>query len=371
MKVLHVIDSLGRGGAEQLLVTLLPELRRQGVSVALAVRGGSMDLMPLLKTQGIEPLILKPRHRWNLIGFAAELVAIARHENAQVIHAHLYFPAVATALIKVAHLGALPTCVTFHNLAYGGANQKGMKLAFRRKLAKFLYPRGIDAFFGVSEAVARHYESHMSLPHIRVIPNPVDLSKVQEAATKISGVNGRLVLPGRIVKEKGHAIFFEALVKLKAKGLVPKVAIAGDGPLRSRVEAQARELGLTDQVEFLGSLSHDDMLQVMAGASLVVVPSLFEGFGITALEGMALGRAVVASDAGGLPELVGDAGVIVPAGDATALSGAIADLLSNPTLRDELVAKATARSQMFDLPSIAELQIAAYHDLMQSHEAQA
>lgn len=120
MKALHVIESLGLGGAEQLLVTLLPELARQGCGVCVAVRGGAMDLEPALILAGVPLRLLPVRHRWRLVACARDIARIARAERATVIHAHLYFPAIAVALLRLLRLHPARTCVTFHNLAYGG-----------------------------------------------------------------------------------------------------------------------------------------------------------------------------------------------------------------------------------------------------------
>ena len=369
IKVMIVIESLGRGGAEQMLVSLVPELRHQGIDVLIVIRGGSTALAYKFDQVGISILVMKCRHRWNILGTARELSELAAREKADIVHAHLYFPAVATALMKATKMSAVPACVTFHNLAYAGANRKGMKLAFRRRLAKALYRRGIDVFFGVSAAVAAHYEEAMSLPHVEVIPNPVDLSEINAvSAAGCASRNDLLVLPGRIVQEKGHFDFLQALSLLKDRGLMPKVVLAGDGPLRSEVEARVATLDLSEQVSFSGALAHEDMLQLMATAAVVVVPSRYEGFGLTALESMALGRAVIASDAGGLPEVVGDAGITVPAGNAVVLADAIERLLSEPELRNELGRKAADRAKAFDLPVVAEKQFAAYRKLLDRRE---
>ncbi len=368
MKVLHIIDSLGRGGAEQVLVTLLPELRQQGIDVSLVVRGGRMDLASEFEQLGIAVHVLKYRHRWNLLGMARELSKIVAREKVNLVHAHLYFSAVATALMRVTRMQNVPTCVTFHNLAYGGANKQGIKLTFRRLLARFLYRFGIDGFFAVSQAVARHYMIKLSLPRISVIPNPVDLSIIRKVTIENTQGAGRIVLPGRIVSEKGHVDFLEALVQLRSTSLFPEVIIAGDGPLRVQIEDRAQQLGLFKQINFTGSLPHEEMLRVISKASIVVVPSRFEGFGLTALEAMALGRAVVSSDAGGLPEVVGDAGILFPASDAKALAEAIAELMSDPARRAELGKKAAERARSFDLRAVATQQISAYQDLIRSYE---
>jgi glycosyltransferase involved in cell wall biosynthesis len=371
MRVLHFIDSLGRGGAEQLLVTLLPELARKNIEVSVAIRGGNAELAPELETKGIVVHRLNHRHRWNIVGAARELAYIASIENPDVIHAHLYFPAVVTAFARISRFCMLPTCVTFHNLAYGGANSLGIKLTFRRLLARVLYRYGINGFFAVSEAVANHYETKLSLPRIAVIPNPVDLSLIRSLAIEGEQEFEQIVLPGRIVAEKGHVDFLKALAQLREKERFPKLIIAGDGPLRAQIEGQAQKLGLFEKIYFTGSLPHKEMLQVISNASIVVIPSRFEGFGLTALEAMALGRAVVSSDAGGLPEVVGDAGVLFPASDSKALSEAVAELISDPARRLELGRKAAERAQSFNVPIVAAQQIAAYQGLVQSCERKA
>src|SRR5690606_35415649 len=90
------------------------------------------------------------------------------------------------------------------------------------------------------------------------------------------------------------------------------------------------ELGTHHAVRFVHDLSNDEMAQLYGNATICVVPSLYEGFGLPAVEAMACATPVVATDGGALPEVVGDAGVIVPAGDAEALRGAIDGLLRDP-----------------------------------------
>lgn len=370
MKVLQVIDTLGRGGAEQALVTLLPELRRQGVEGAVLVRSGPMDLAVPLRAAGIAVIRLAPRHRWNLIGMAREIAALARREGADLLHAHLYFPAVATALLRVLRLAPVRSCVTFHNLAYAGANRPGPGLRARRKLAQVLYPRGIDRFLAVSAAVAGHTRQALGLARVDVLPNPVDVTALRrllpaDPPVPVRGSAVRIVLPGRIVAEKGHEDLIAALARLRDRGLCPGLTIAGDGPLRGRVAAQVRALGLDDQVRFTGALEHAALLRIVAAADIVAVPSRHEGFGLTALEAMALGRAVVASAAGGLPETLGPAGIVVPLADPDALAAALALLADDPDLRARLGALGAARAAAaFDLPAVAARLKQVYAEIL-------
>jgi glycogen(starch) synthase len=285
------------------------------------------------------------------------------------VHAHLYFPTLAAALMRLMQMSPSRTCATFHNLAYSGANPKTLKLEARRWLSTWLCAKGIGRFVAVSRSVADHYEGALGLSSVTVVPNAVNLTALLEfdlsrSGSVAVGSDCKVVLPGRIVREKGHSDLVEALALLKARGFVPTVTFAGDGPLRPDVEDEVRSLGLESSVKFVGALPHNEMLRLIGAADVIVVPSRFEGFGIAALEGMALGRAVVATTAGGLPETLGDAGVLVGVQDPPGLASAIEQLLVDPERRARLGELARARSQEFDLPIVTAKLISVYSEML-------
>ena len=377
MKVLHIIESLGVGGAETLLVNLLPELQRQGDEVTLAVMRGPFDLRPALEAQGVRVVVLAARHRWNLLGAARELASLVRSGGHAVVHAHLYFPAVIVALSRRLGLSRAAHVVSFHNLAYApGVNKPGAGLRWRRWLAASLYPRGFDAWLAVSAAVASHYQQALGLRGVEVLHNPIPkaLSDRPGAApadpAPASGVFSVLV-PGRLVREKGHADFLQALAQLRSAGRALSVTFAGHGPLREALSQSLRETGLGDGVSITGILPHAQLLDAMAAADLVVVPSRFEGFGLTALEGMALGRPVIATTAGGLPEVIehGVSGWLVPPQDPTQLAQAIARLMDDAPLRQRLGDAGRARAlERFSLPVLTARLRDIYHRVAQARD---
>lgn len=298
MKILHVIDTLARGGAERLLVILLPELARQGHDVAVAVRGAPYDLQPELEVAGVPVIRLPKRHKWNLIAGARDIARAM--PDADILHAHLYFPAVNTALARLLGLTRAKTCVTFHNLAYAGANRDGVKLRLRKHLARRLYPRGMDTCLAVSRAVADHYGKALSLDRIAVLHNPIDLDAIAATSAPPRSPEAPLhiVLPGRLVHEKGHRDLLDALRDPRFTGTALRITFAGHGRLQGSLRSLAADLLFP--LEITGNLEHAAFLSVMAGADIVVVPSRFEGFGLTALEAMALSKPVIASTAGGI-----------------------------------------------------------------------
>lgn len=344
-RVLHVIETLGMGGAERLLLTLLPELARQGVAAEVLALRGPHTLKPELEAAGINVRLAVPHPKWHLPALANSVARAAWWMRADVIHAHLYFPAIGTALARMGGLARQKTAVTFHNLAYAaGVNRPGPGLTMRRRLAQGVYPRGIDLALGVSRAVADHYAQALRLRAVEVSPNPIDLSAIERVRSCGTGPLRRVVLPGRLVAEKGHDLLLAAVAALP-HGPEIAVVFAGGGPLAQALQAQAARLGVA--VTITGALSHREMLGQIAAADLVVVPSRAEGFGLVALEAMALGKPVIASRVGGLPDVLGDCGLLVPGSDPQALAQAIGTLIADPDRRAALARGARARAATF------------------------
>lgn len=366
MNILHIIDTLGRGGAERLLVMLMPELSRQGHEVAVAVRSAPYDLEPELQAAGVRVIRMPQRHKWNLIAGARDIAAVM--PDADILHAHLYFPAVYTALARQLGLTQGATCVTFHNLAYAGANRDGLGLRLRKLLASILYSRGFLRKLAVSRAVADHYRMALSLDRIDVVYNPTDLTLVN-SIKKVHNEPAaplHVVLPGRLVPEKGHLDLISALRNPRLADRSLRITFAGHGRLHEELLRLAQ--GLPFPLTITGELKHLHFLELVSSADIVVIPSRFEGFGLTALEAMGLSKPVIASSAGGLPEVMGNTGRLVAVGDVDALACAIAALLDDSGLRETMGKAARIRAETeFSLPLIAAQLIKIYKALLPEH----
>jgi len=134
----------------------------------------------------------------------------------------------------------------------------------------------------------------------------------------------------------------------------------------------ARAIGCADRLRVVGRVSRADLVRLYSRATLVVVPSLYEGFGLPAAEAMACGTPVVASAAGALPEVmaVGGVGTLVPPGDAEALAKAIAELLAAPEARSSLSARARPRIEAaFSWPRVAEATASVYREIVEFRRA--
>lgn len=265
-------------------------------------------------------------------------------------------------LLLIKKLG-LPVIATIHHpLQIDRKEDLGQMPEFFKRLRRtFYYPlmmqklvaRRLDRVITVSEnsknLIAKIYR--MPGDKIETIPNGVDLNffRPNPAVKKIPG---RLLFVGSSEdRKKGILYLLRALKRIND----PKVHLAiVDGRLRpERVYAKnlVHKMGLSARVEFREKISREDLILEYNRAEIAVVPSLFEGFGLPALEAMASGAALIATNAGALPEVVGgreDAGgILVKPGDERALAEAIANLLADPGLRAGLIEKARMRAEKY------------------------
>jgi glycosyltransferase involved in cell wall biosynthesis len=193
-------------------------------------------------------------------------------------------------------------------------------------------------------AVSDYLSARLGLPRSTTIYSaPAELPTAPRAP--LAGDNGDLdcfatdevpliAFVGRLVAEKGVNVLLHAAARLAAERLSFRVRIIGDGPELPRLAALVWALELRDRVEFMGWLEAAELDEALEGAAAVTVPSIFEETaGLVAIEQMMRGRVVVASDIGGLSEIVGNAGFRFPAGDAGALASCLKKVLTDAELR--------------------------------------
>ena len=197
---------------------------------------------------------------------------------------------------------------------------------------------------------------------ISVIMNGADLRRFSPAEPPLRGNNNpfgdQMIFACRqLFPRKGIRFLIEAIAKLSDKYPNVKLIIAGDGFERPELEKLAKDLRVADRTTFLGWVANKDLPRYFQGCVVSVIPSLEEGFGIPAAEAMGCDAPVVATDAGGLPEVVanGVTGFVVPKGDAMALAQAIDRLLGDAQLRLQMGEAGRQRAlERFDWDRSAE-----------------
>lgn len=220
-----------------------------------------------------------------------------------------------------------------------------------------------------SSYMQREVEQVFALPSdkLDVIPNGVDPEMLRPAASEASSKHGRLVMfVGRLVREKGVHTLLNAVPSILAEFPDTKFVIAGKGPAMAALQEQAQSMGIADRVEFAGFISDEVRNALFQAADVAVFPSLYEPFGIVALEAMAAGTPVVVSEVGGLGDVVqhGHNGLKMYPDDAHSLSLQVRDLLRDPALGERLAQTALHEIDRYDWNRIAQQTIAVYRKVL-------
>jgi glycogen synthase len=175
-----------------------------------------------------------------------------------------------------------------------------------------------------------------------------------------------IVFLGRLVSDKGCDVALRALAILKNEGSRATFTVIGDGPEMPKLQRLSAELGIANQVDFRGTI-REGRGRELARHKIMVVPSTWaEPFGVVALEGLAAGCVLTASDAGGLPEAVGRCGLLFPKGDADALAAALKRLLTNASLRATLLAARCGHLARFQPETIAHRYLEIFESVLRN-----
>lgn len=201
----------------------------------------------------------------------------------------------------------------------------------------------------------------LQLPNLVMIHHGLDA--VKSPATAQDADPRRVVFIGRLVSTKGVHVLLQAVHELR--DLDFQLDVVGDGPERPRLEADVESLGLEGRVVFRGSLVGEEREQALAQAKLIVVPSLCETFGLVALENMARKKALIFSAIGPLTEVIGDAGLTFPMGDANALARCIERVLKSEDLAEQLATRALQRANsLFTTEQMVDRHLSLYQKIL-------
>ena len=301
---------------------------------------------------------------------AVKLARFLRRERIDILHTHLFEPSVIGLPAGV--LARTPgRMMTRHYSDYHTRIDKRWHVGLDQMCTRLSH-----RVVAVSEHTAEHMVHVEGAPpeKIRVIKNGIDFDRVKPSGPEaVARVRAELavgdahvvLVPARLHPEKGHSHLFRALPALRSRldrRLV--VLLAGAGPFEAAYRDEVRRLGCGEMVRFLGF--RRDITDLMCAGDLVVVPSVAEAFGLVLAEALYLGRAVVATRVGGIPEIVDDGvdGILVPPGDRAALADAIGRLLDHPEERERLAGAGRQKVQeRFSFETMTRAYEALYEEL--------
>jgi glycosyltransferase involved in cell wall biosynthesis len=359
------------GGVGSHIRTIVPSLRAAGATVRVCGAAATEELFRFTST-GAD---------FRAVGISSGLAPLAdgravlqlrrAAEGADLLHAHgLRAGLVAAAARRVSGDRARPLVLTLHNALQesSGARHRVLRAIEGTTI------RAADLVLAVSGDLADNAR-RLGARDVRVVPAlapplpPAERSR-DEVREELGLDAGRpLVMAiGRLHPQKGYDVLLEAVARWESGGRLhpaPLVAIAGDGPLEEELATRIREQRLP--VLLLGRRS--DVADLLGAADLCVLPSRWEGSPFTGQEALRAGTPLVATRAGGMPELFGDAASFVPVGDAAALADAVVDVLTDPARAAGLAAAGPRRAAGWPDEEAAGRQLAAvYRELLGAPE---
>ena len=365
-RVLLLIKGLGRGGAEQLLVSAAPYLDRSRFDYQVAYLLPNKDaFVGELRTAGLRVDCLGGARGPGWIG---RLRSLVRERGIDLVHAHSPYAAIGTRIAFSRQRG--PRLVyTEHNVwgRYHPVTYWANLLTFHRN----------DHVLAVSDHVRDSIRYPRPLRFLRIPPvetryygiDPASAAKWDAA----DGVREELGIPkespivGTVANfkvGKGHMHLLDAVATVSRAVPDVRFVVVGQGVLEPEVRRRATELGLDRTIVFAGY--REDATRLMGAFDVLAIPSQYDGLSIALLEAMSLGKPAVLTRVGGNPEVVedGEQGLVVPPAEPQALAGGIVALLQDSALRERMGESARRRAQAFDIRAAVRRSEELYEELL-------
>lgn len=361
MKILQIINSLGTGGAEKLLLETIPLYRKKGVEMDILVLNGTdYPFMKELRVQdnctiyslGFKS-VYNPVHIFKIIPYLKKY---------DIVHVHLFPAQYWVVIAKLISFSKTKLFFTEHS-----TSNRRLRHYFLKHINRFFYIN-YNKIICITDDVFEILKKHTLLQSAQfsVIENGVNLEKFKVANSiardcffEQTNEDYRLLIQvSSFHAPKDQSVLIRSLQYLPS---TVKLLLVGDGVLRKECEDLVQELKLIDRVLFLGI--RNDIPQLLRTVDIIVLSSKYEGLSLSSIEGMASGRPFIASNVPGLSDVVGGAGILFEAGNAQELAVRIKELLDDKTLYEETVKACQVRASQYDIHKMIDEHIALYESI--------
>lgn len=309
-RIVHVIPSLRKGGAERLCLDIVRRLNQvSDVEAKLVIMHNIneyadeyLDVTPILVRSSVVPSILR---KWKVE--LRDWESLISDFKPNIVHTHLFEAEIMTRFKPIEGVRYFTHC---HDNMPQMKLLRWSELGTKHRLTEFYerhflmgqYVACANQFIAISEDTELFFKANLPRPLARKvarIPNAIDhrLFSARSASAPIRGDELRLINVGSFVPKKNQRFLLHVLSRLRDNGMNVTLTLAGDGPLRNQVQSEAKTLGLTNHVHFAGNVSNVESL--LWQSHLYVHSATYEPFGLVILEAMAAGLPVVALDGRG------------------------------------------------------------------------
>lgn len=359
MRVLQIINSMSIGGAEKLLSVTVPVFQEEGVNMdVLCLNGQNSKLYDILEADSNGNVVsLSNGSVYNPLNIFKIIPFLNKYD---IIHVHLFPSLYFVAVAKLISLSKVKLIFTEHSTGNRRLNNIWFRLI--DKLIYSIYSRVICITLGVKEVLIE--KLHLNEDKLDIVENGVDLIEIQNSVSEkrlnfdLSDDDKVLIMVAGFRIEKDQDTLIRAIKELPEKY---KLILAGDGIRRKELEVLIDELNLQNRVSLLGNRT--DVYSLIKMSDIAVLSSHWEGFGLVAVEAMACGTPLIASNVEGLSQVVEGGGVLFEKGNVEDLKNKILSL-ENESFYREVSVRGYEKSKQYDISNLIDKTIKIYNEVL-------
>lgn len=358
MRILHIITSLNIGGAEKLMVDLLPKLKAKGVDAELLLFVGNRTMFyEQLEKENVKIHVFSEKGSVYNIIHVLKLYRFLKNNHFDIIHTHNTAPQIFAAIISV--FRDLKLVTTEHN-----TDNRRRSMRWYRPIDVWMYGR-YSRIISISDAADINLKQYLHViddsDKFKIVYNGVDVSRFENALPNPEFQSSKKI----ISMVAGFRYQKDQDTLIKAFSLLPKneyeLWLVGDGERRRDLEAFAVSERVCDGVKFWGV--RQDVPSILKSSDVIVMSSHFEGLSLSNIEGMSVGKPFVASDVDGLHEMTEGAGLLFKHGDYRELADIIMKLTEDKDLYNEVAERCLNRARQYDISRMVDGYISVYQNL--------